>query len=83
MLGLLELISQRGERLSAFLADTLIFTNLEEETLYFEYSGITPVGLMGDSSSSSRRLLNVTKVKELVDKITEESVDIGDEDRKK
>lgn len=38
---------------------------------------------MGDTTNSSRRLLNVMKVKELVDKITEENVDCGDEERKK
>lgn len=46
--------------------------------LYLEYSGITPIGLVGDSGSSSRRLLNVMKIKELVDKITEDTVENGD-----
>ncbi len=83
MFDLLELISRRGERICVFLTDVLIFNTVEEENLYLEYSGITPLGFVGDTASSSRRLLNVMKVKELIDKITEESVDSGDEERKK
>ena len=43
-LGLLQLLSQRGERLCGFLGETLVLGGVEEERLFLEYSGISPVG---------------------------------------
>lgn len=57
------MISLRGNRICDFLTDVLIFNAPDEENLYLEYSGVTPIGYVGDTSSSSRRLLNVMKVK--------------------
>lgn len=69
-MNLLQLICKRGERICEFLAEVFILNNIEEERLYLEYSGISPLGAIGDMSSSSGKLQNVMKVKELVDKIT-------------
>jgi hypothetical protein len=76
-MGLLQLVAERGGRVCRFLEEVFVLGSAEEETLFLEYSGITPVGCAFEGGGSSRRLLNVMKVKELVDKITEEVADSG------
>lgn len=82
LLCLLEMVSKRGERICTFLGEVFILNSQEEENIYHQYSGIAPIGVQNESVVS-RRLLNVMKMKELVDKIMEDSVELQEQGRKK